>query len=157
VGPRCPLVVAVLSSLAVAACSNPTSPADSGPVRLQGTITQSTIARGDTATITFRLENTTTTSIVLNFNSGCTVLPYITDRQSGQVVHPSGGGWGCTAVLTSLELPSGGTKTVDVVVRAAETAAPTLVALKPGRYDAYATLEDTNYKLRSEAIVFTVQ
>jgi hypothetical protein len=141
----------------VTACSSPTSPAENGPVRLRGDITQSTIARGDSATITFRLENTTTSSIVLNFNSGCTVLAYITDRQSGQVVYPSGGGWGCTAVLTSLELPPGSTRTVDVVVRAADTAAPTLVALEPGRYDAYATLEDTNYKLRSGAIAFTVQ
>jgi intracellular proteinase inhibitor BsuPI len=154
---RCPLVVAVLTSLVFTACTNPSSPAANGPVRLRGDISQSTIARGDTATITFRLENITTTTVVLNFTSGCNILPYINDRQSGQVVYPSGGGWGCTAALTSFELPAGGTKTVDVVVRATDTTSSGSVALKPGRYDAYATLEDTNYGLRSATISFTVQ
>ena len=154
---RCPLVVAALTSLAFAACANPSSPAENGPVRLRGAISQSTIARGDTATMTFRLENITTTNVVLNFTSGCNILPYINDRPSGQVVYPSGGGWGCTAALTSLELRAGGAKTVDVVVRAADAASSGSVALKPGQYDAYATLEDTNYRLRSATISFTVQ
>ena len=91
-GPRCPLVVTVLTSLAFTTCSNPSSPSKNGPVRLRGDITQSTIARGDNATLTFRLENTTTTTVVLNFTSGCTVLPYIRDRQTNEVVYPSGGG-----------------------------------------------------------------
>ncbi len=75
------------------------------------------ISPGDTVRLTARLTNHTQLPVRLDFSSGCQILFYV-ENAEGKVVEPSGGGWGCTLALTSLQLA-------------------------PGSYRAYATLSGT--------------
>ncbi|HEV8345898.1 MAG TPA: BsuPI-related putative proteinase inhibitor [Vicinamibacterales bacterium] len=154
---RRPLAVALLTAAAMTACSNPNNPSSDGPVRLRSGINQAIVNRGEAATLSFRLENVSQNPVTLNFGSSCHILPYITDRQTAKIVHPAGGGWACLTVLTQLELAPGAVETVEVQVRAADVAAYPFVALAPGEYEAYATVEASQYKRRSASVTFTVR
>ena len=152
-----PLAAALAAAAAMTACANPNKPSADGPVRLRGAITQTIINRGETATLTFRLENVSQNPVTLNFSSSCQIMPYIADRRTSQIVHPAGGGWVCLTVLTQLELAAGASRAVDVQVRAADVAAQPFVALAPGEYEAYAKIDASPYKLQSASVTFTVR
>jgi hypothetical protein len=103
------------------------------------------ISPGDTARLTARLTNHTPLPARLDFSSGCQILFYV-ENAAGKVVVPGGGGWGCAAVLTSLELAPGETKT-RVHAWTGQTShyepGTTKVTFRPlpaGSYRAYATL-----------------
>lgn len=150
------MLFAAACAVLVACSGSPTSPSQQGPLRLTAEITRIVIPSGETATITFRLQNLGARTLTLNFSDGCQLLPYIANA-SGVIVYPGGGGWGCTLALTSLTLPPGGAKTVDVQVRAGAQATYGYVALVAGEYSAYAKLKNEVYPLQSDPVRFTVQ
>ena len=145
---------ALLAGSVIACGDAPSAPSPATAVRLLAQISPSTIARGETATITFRLENVSSTDVELTFPSSCQILPYISFRDT--VTYPSGG-WGCATVITKLALPAGGSVTREVLVRAADAAATPVVALAPGEYVAYAKIDAYSYPMTSPMIPFTVR
>lgn len=147
----------------VAACNDITDPVALPPYLRGGAaglefsteISKTAIRLGDTATVTIRLRNPQTQQVRLSFSSGCSVLPYISAGDK-QIVYPSGGGWACTAMLSSLTIAAGGEYVVKLPVRGG---APTQsfyngAALSPGRYLAYAEINDDLG--RSNAVPFSV-
>lgn len=150
--------VLALACIVLASCgsASPTTPSQQGPLRLTGSSTRSFIPAGETATITFRLENLGPYALTLHFSDSCQLMPYIANA-AGQIVYPGGGGWGCLTVITSLTLEAGGAKTVDVQVRAAAQVSYPYVALGAGDYSAYAKVPSSEYKLQSDPVRFTVQ
>jgi len=155
-----PLRIAALvcTLVAAAACgASPTGPGQRDGLRLTGRITDSTIAPGNTAVLTFTLENLSPRATTLTFGSSCQVMPYITSRQTGDFVYPPHGGWGCLTVMTQLELAGFGSVVKDVQIKAAATADYPYVALPPGTYLAYARLEQGPNSIQSDPVAFTVR
>ena len=146
---------ALLTGALVGCDDTPSAPSPAPAVRLLAQISRSTIAAGENATITFRLENVTTNDVELTFSSSCQISPYISQR--GTVRYPSGGGWGCLAIPTTLALPAGGSVTREVLVRAADAAEYPVVALAPGEYLAYAKLDASSNPVASPMIPFKVR
>lgn len=103
------------------------------------------ISPGDTVRLTARLTNHTQLPVRLDFSSGCQILFYV-ENAEGKVVEPSGGGWGCTLALTSLQLAPGETQTrVHAWTGQTSHYEPgsfkvTYKPLPAGSYRAYATL-----------------
>lgn len=149
-------LLAVACAVLAACGASPASPSEQGPLRLTAAITRSVIPAGETAKITFRLENLGSDTVTLHFSDGCQLMPYIANA-AGQIVYPEGGGWGCTLAITSLTLQPGGAKTVDVQVRAAAQASYPYVALGAGDYSAHAKVPSSEYKLQSDPVRFTIQ
>ena len=149
--------VVVLISPLVTACVNDALGPQPGPLQLEAVIGRSTLGIGDTASIVFRLRNLTSDSIVLNFNDSCQILPYITTRHADQVVHPSGGDWGCRQVLTSLTLAPEAAETLTVLVHGGAQASHPAIPLLPGEYLAFARLEHPDFPLRSPMLDIRVQ
>ena len=146
-------IVMLLSSCG----GSPTRPSDDGPFRLSGSINSATIQPGTSAIIAIRLDNISAEPKTLTFGSSCQIQSFIVRRDGGDIVYPGGGGWACLAVITRLDMPAGGAVTQEVLVRAAPDAPYPYVALPPGEYLAYATLESQAYPLRSESIPFTIR
>lgn len=148
----------VCAALAVAiACgSSPNAPEQTGPVRLTAQINRSEIAAGGTAVATFRLENVTGNPITLNFPSSCQVRPFIARRASNEVIYPSGGGWVCLTVVTSLTLAPRSV-TVTELNLIAGAGAFDQVALAPGEYALFARLESHEHTLESPRVMLTVR
>ena len=148
---------AVLALAAAIACgSSPTSPDQSGPVRLTAQIDRSEITQGATAVASFRLENVSANPVTLNFPSSCQVQPFIARRASNEVIYPSGGGWVCLTVITSLTLPPRSV-TVRELQLIAGAAAFDQVALPPGEYALFARVESTERTLESPRVTLTVR
>ena len=140
---RCsPLVVA--ASLVALGCADPAS----GPETLQLSVAvgKSAIEVGDSTWVTIRLRNGGVKPITIT-TGGCFILPYIARETTGEVVYPRGGGWGCLAVMRSITLGPGQSETEQYKVRGGETAPRP--SLGPGEYVLYATLESSEYPLRS--------
>jgi hypothetical protein len=159
---RIPGIVAMLIPLLLTACgSTPTLPSQQDPLRLDAQITQTRLAPGDTATVTFTLRNVSSQAITLGFSSSCQILPYVTDRRTQQIVHPRGGGWVCLTVVTGLTLAPGESSTQQVQVRAANAATHPFVALPPGQYETYAQIDayrdNSPFSLRSASLQFLSQ
>jgi hypothetical protein len=150
---------AVLAACVVmSACANtPSAPSrrSDGPLTLSATISRSDISSGGEATIVFQLENRDSADLKLTFPSSCSILPYI--ARGDAVIYPSGGGWACLTVITTLTVPARGSVTRDVIVRAAATATPPIVPLGPGDYTAYAKLDSTDFHLTSPPVSFSVR
>ncbi len=150
-------IVVLCAALSACKLKDETGPSDEGPLRLV-TISQATVPPGETATITFRLENVSMGDIRFTFNSSCQILPYITDPRSGLVMYPAGGNWACATVITELTLRAGGSVQQEVKVRAADgTLVPNVVALPAGTYEVHARLDDLAFRLKSEPMSFTLQ
>lgn len=149
-------VVPFLLVLCAAGCSgNPNAPQPQGPIHLTGQVNASALAPGQVATVTFRLENSSSNTITLNFPSACQVMPFIARRPANDVVYPGGGGWACAQMVTSLTLAPNSVTTTEVQVRAGLTDYP-VVGLAPGTYAIYARLDDMTYKLQSEPVTLVV-
>ncbi|MET0399925.1 MAG: BsuPI-related putative proteinase inhibitor [Longimicrobiaceae bacterium] len=163
------LALPVLAALA-AACVDP-SAADYDAVAREGLVLSLTaapaaIAPGDTARLVARLANHNEHSVRLDFSSGCQLLPYV-ESAGGEVVYPHGGGWVCTAALTSLELAPGEVREQELRWTGQsrdhdpQTFAPVYSALPPGSYRAYAVLSGSlggeRLELRSNTETVTVR
>jgi hypothetical protein len=144
-----------LASACAAHSPTLTSPGQTGPVRLTAAIDRSEIAPGATATVTFRLENLTAREITLDFGSTCQIMPYVTRRNSSDIVYPSGGGWACATMMTQLTLPPNGSTVKEFTITrgAGDQAEP--ISLPPGEYSLFAKLE--GHKLESPRVALTVR
>jgi len=152
-----PVRALILGCLVLAACNgaSPSSPSDSPALRLTATISQAVLQPGDIATLTFRLENTGTTAVTLQFPSACQVSPYI-ETAPGTVVYPGGGQWACAQVVTTLTLAPGGSKVEELQVRGGTSQMSSAPGLPPGDYGAYARI-DGSATLQSGKVAFTVR
>ena len=148
----------VLAALAaVIACgSSPTSPDQAGPVRLTAQVNRTDITSGGTAVVSFRLENVTANPITLNFPSSCQVQPFIARRPANDVIYPSGGGWVCAQVVTSLTLAPHSVTVTELNVGAG-AAAFDLVSLAPGEYSFFARVASFERTLESPRVTLTVR
>lgn len=155
------LVAFVLSIGAAASCaSTPATPTQPGPLQLSAQIDRPQISVGGTATVTFRLRNTTETALRLDFGTGCQVMPYGVRRPSNDVVFPEGGDWACTLMLTQLVLPPRGERVTGVTIVAGGAPGPasgTRVHLPPGEYAFYARVESLHHTIESPRVTLTVQ
>ncbi len=149
-------IVLVVACVALVACGgSPAGPSPQESLRLTASITQSVIANGQVATLTFRLQNLGPNTATLNFSDSCQVMPYIANTSG--VVYPPRGSWVCATVLTSLTLQPGESQTRDLKVAAGMTSLDSVAPLPSGDYSAYARVESTEAKLQSDSVRFTVQ
>ena len=149
-------VVPAALVFAIACGSTPTAPDQTGPLRLTAQINRSEISSGGTAVVSFRLENVSSRPITLGFPSSCQVQPFIARRPSNEVIYPSGGGWVCLTVITSLTLAPHSV-TVQELNVIAGAGAYDLVALVPGEYSFFARVESMEYTLESPRVSLTVR
>lgn len=136
-----------------------------GGLALSLTASAGELSPGEPVQLTARLANQNTHRVRLDFNSGCQVLLYV-ENASGVVVYPDGGGWVCTAALTSLEMAAGEVQEQTFVWTGQQSrfdrgGNPAPVALPAGTYRAYVALEGTRdgakVSLRSQPIALTVR
>lgn len=150
------------------ACADPSavdSDAQDGLV-LAVTASSASIVPGDTLRLVAHLANRNEFPVRLDFSSSCQVLPYV-EGPDGRVVYPYGGGWGCLAVLTSLELAPGEVKervfkwTAQRSGRDPQTFRPVYTPLPAGEYRAYVVLNGSGERgtvtLRSNTEKVTVR
>jgi hypothetical protein len=164
-------VIAILLASLVAACDALTSEpagAEARGLLLSVEASPAEAAPGDTVRIVARLRNQNPREVRLRFGSGCQILPYVEDA-AGQVVEPQGGGWFCTAALTSIRLGAGQTETRSfywtgqrVVGQEPGTFLPIREPLPAGEYRVHVTLGDAEMdgrriSLRTPAIPLTLR
>jgi hypothetical protein len=150
-------VLALATLLVASGCAaSPTAPSNQAPLGLTANVNATQLSPGATAVATFRLRNTGTSSVTLNFNSSCQVMPFIARHPSSEIVYPAGGGWGCATVLTQLTLAPGETHDVEVRVIAGETR-PGFVTLPPGDYAFFARVESREHTLESARVMLQVR
>lgn len=150
-----------LCASGIFACRTLPTEAEADGLRLTAAISSQTVRIGQTAVLTFRLENLTADSVALTFGSGCQIVPFI-ETSAGVVVNPPNGSYGCHTAITKLEIPPHGERAITQEVHggAPQIAILTSVPLNPGDYRAYAILDPNNdrgLKLRSGPIRFTVR
>lgn len=143
----------ILGAAALAACEGDGLGPQSGPLRLEASIGQSSLRTLDTTSIVFRVRNVGSDTIRLQFGNTCQTLSYILTYDNNPVM-PSGGDWGCRAMGTSLTLPPGGADTTAIVVRAcASYQGPVFLQ---NRYKAYARFVHPDYQMVSRLVEFRV-
>lgn len=127
-----------------------------GGATFTASISRRSFAVGDSATLHFVLLNSGTQTLRLTFGSGCPVLYYVKSA-SGAFVVPSGGAWGCTAVITNLVLAPGEAHDVAVLLRGSTAQASIFpgVPISPGEYAAYGEL--TNGAGLTNIVEFSVR
>lgn len=113
-----------------------------------------------------RLANHNEHSVRLDFSSGCQLLPYV-ESADAKTVYPHGGGWVCTAALTSLELAPGEVREEEFRWTGQsrdydrQTFATTSSPLPAGSYRAFVVLSGSlgaeRLELRSNAETVTVR
>ncbi len=150
------LVILTCGTLAACGGNSPASPSSQGGLRLAGSTTRTVIPAGQTATITFRLQNDGSDTVTLNFSDGCQLNTYVA-KVSGEVVYPPGGNWVCTLALTSLTLRPGESTSQDVRVASWNSSLDAYTPLKAGDYLAYAKVTSRERSLQSDPVRFTVQ
>ncbi|HEV2148450.1 MAG TPA: BsuPI-related putative proteinase inhibitor [Longimicrobiaceae bacterium] len=157
------LAVPLLLALA-AACADPSAAAYRSVARdglvLTLSASPAAVTPGDTVRLVARLANHNAHPVRLDFSSGCQVLPYVLGP-GGKTVYPYGGGWGCFAALTHLELAPGEVKetayswTAQSYAYDAQKGGPVYSPLPAGSYLAHAALNGTlngaRIELRSNA------
>lgn len=150
---------ALLSVAAVcAACGgSPSAPSQSGPLRLTVEPLQTLAGSPSNADFALKLQNTGSAPVTLSFPSSCQVMPYVVERRTGRIVAPSGGGWVCAAVVTSLTVGAGATHVETAHVAAARPMDAVMLNVPPGDYSIYAKLEDSTFKLQSTSLPFSVR
>lgn len=159
---RCFAGTRVLFVIGVLGCTTvPTDPAvpEAGGLRLDGSITSSTVLLGEQAVLTFRLSNLSEETVRLDFGSSCQITPFI-ETAGGRDVYP-GGGYACLTVLTSLTLLPRGEHLTTMEVFGGHIRPDTRTGypLPVGRYSAYAILENNSRRieLRSAYVEFEVR
>ena len=140
-----------LALLALAACQGvvETEPRFSESrqegISLALSVSPARISPGDTVRLAARLTNHTASPVRLTFG-GCQVLFFV-ENAKGEMVEPRGGGWGCLAVITTMDLAPGETKTQEHrwtgQTRRYDPGTPRPVydPLPAGSYRAYATVD----------------
>ena len=134
-------------SLVSLSCADAVSGPPPGDLQLTVAVAQPAIEVGDSTTVTIRLRNGGIDPVTIT-TGGCFMLPYIARDPGDEIVYPGGGGWGCIAIVRSVTLGPGQSETLQYTVRGG--AAGPSPSLGPGEYVLYATLESTEFPLRSE-------
>ncbi len=138
------------------ACSGAVGPRD-GPLHLSVGVERPTIKMGDSTAVTITLRNLSSHPVTFT-TGGCVLVPYIAAQTTGQIVYPSGGSWICTANLIRITLASGRTENRRFVVLATAPPVPIgAAALTRGHYLIYATLQSSDFPLRSASAPLTVE
>lgn len=129
----------------------------SSGLTLGAAVSSSSLAAGQSDTITITLTNTTPVAVTLHFTSGCQILPYITDTQ-GNVLLPSGGGWMCTAALSQRSLAPHEAQTARFVWTGSTKfdAELPLSTLPSGTYYVSATLHASEAQLTTALLPVTL-
>ena len=143
-----------LVAAAMLACAHePLAPSSGAGVSLSLSVSREVIQAGQLDTITIVLRNTTNRAVTLSFGSGCQLLPYIADAR-GTVVLPSGGAWMCTAIVTTLTLAPGETRSSILVWTGTTEFASEmpLRSLPPGRYSIWARLPAGQVQLQTPPV-----
>lgn len=154
-GVRLTVRLAALSGI-LAACSSAVGPRD-GPLQLSVHVERPTIQLGDSTAVTITLRNISSGPVTFT-TGGCVLLPYIAAQTTGEIVYPSDGSWVCTLNLVRKTLGPGGTESQRLIVRGADAPAPFgAPALGRGQYLIYATLQSSQFPLRSVSAPLTVQ
>jgi hypothetical protein len=147
-----------LALAAVVGCGgSSTAPSPAGPLRLTVAPLQTLVGSPSSAQFSIRLENVSMQTVALDFPSSCQLMPYVFSRSTGRMVLPTGGGWGCATVITSLTLGAGESHVQTVTFMVPGPAIDPLFPVPPGDYTMYARLEDTKYKLQSESVSFSLK
>jgi intracellular proteinase inhibitor BsuPI len=96
---------AVAGALAIAGCSQSIEPNTDKVGALLLTVSGSSaeIVGGTPMTFRVSLVNEGREAVTLHFGDSCQIVPTIR-KESGEIVVPSGGGWGCLTVYTQLNL-----------------------------------------------------
>jgi hypothetical protein len=150
--------------LAVASCSDPTSPRSSvligdNLLRLTASASTREIEFGSPVTLRVSLTNEGAETVTLQFGSSCQILPYIHNAGGARVLPAADDGWACLGVLTQLSLDPGQSEVKEYVWKGSSKfrSEPPLPALPRGRY--YFTAEVPEYRgepprltLRSEPL-----
>lgn len=120
---------------------------------LETSVSSESIEQGQVDTITVTLTNTTSSTISLNFNSGCQFRVFITDM-SGRIVVPPGGSWVCAGVLTARTLPPHETQSEQFEWAGSTNLSPDTRAgrLPSGLYRVYATLDADEVSLTTDRV-----
>jgi hypothetical protein len=159
-------MVAVFGGVFAVSCgSTPTEPASRDPLALVAQISPASIQPGGAAVGTFTLTNVSTRAITVGFPSSCHVLPYVRERHTPRLVHPSGAGYVCATIVTSLTLEPGQSMVQTLQIastgRGAASAVASIVDLLAGDYNVYAevagSVDGRPFSLRSNALQFSVQ
>jgi hypothetical protein len=143
-----PVAVLLLS----AACSAATSPSSA----LRVSVTPAGLFPVGVA-FTMRVENTGSKGVDLTFASSCQLLPSFIDQRTSAEVTPVGGGVACLTVITHQSLRPGESFSETVMVQVGTAASPPSVVLPPGDYAISARLMDTDFKLKSEPVTFSLR
>ena len=128
----------------------------SGTAEFTASVSKSTFAVGDTATLSFALRNTGSDTVRLSFQIGCPILYYIKDSDAN-FAYPAGGVWQCPGVISNIVLAPGHSHAVTAPVRGGvpDPANVSDIVLPAGRYRAYAEL--TNGAGRTNVVPFTIR
>jgi hypothetical protein len=96
---------------------------------------------------------------VAHFSSSCQILPYVATEPGGEVVYPSGGHWGCLAVITQFTLGPGAEKRQTLLIRGGTMSGDTspAVALDRGHYSIHATVVSAEHSLHADPVSLTVR
>jgi hypothetical protein len=154
------LAVMTLGMLAACLSDKALTPTEfldvSGTAEFIASVSKSTFAVGDTATLSFALRNIGTDTLRMSFQIGCPILYYIKDSDAN-FAYPADGAWTCTGVVSSIVLAPEQAHVVTVVVRGGvpDPAIFSDVLLPAGRYRAYAEL--TNGAGRTNTVPFTIR
>jgi len=96
----------LLTIVVTLACHNePVTPGSAAGLTVTVPLSRTELQPGQPDTVTITLTNTNDYSVSLN-ESGCPLLPYITNAH-GVTVVPTAGDWACIAVLRRLDLAAG--------------------------------------------------
>jgi hypothetical protein len=125
-------------------------------LQLSVTVGRPVISAGDSTIATISLQNISAVPITVT-TGGCVMLAYITAEATREVVYPSGGDWVCPAVLRSLSLGPGAKTNQQLVVYGADLTRPSRPRLARGNYSVYATLQSSEFPLRSAPVTLTVR
>src|SRR5687768_12282430 len=109
-------IVLLSATAATLGCNDATGPVAAGPLRFTASVSPSTISVGEMASFQLSLVNTGSETITLDFPTGCPMIPYIA-TESGSIVYPPAGAWGCSQVPAQLQLTSGSYITWFIDVR----------------------------------------
>lgn len=153
------LFAAGLVLLGTACDGDVSGPDRSAGLELSATVSSPTLVAGQPDTITVALENTTPVVVTLHFDDGCQILPFITDAD-GEIVLPSGGGWGCTAALSARSLAPHETQQVRFVWTGGMQFAsemPLAGALPRGVYYIHASLHAAEAELKTARVPVELQ
>jgi hypothetical protein len=158
--PRRVPIAAALTCVLMASCTaTPLGPSETGALRLRGEVTQGVLpGGGEGHTVSFRLENTGSRTVLLTFPTNCTIRPYVTRRGTSEIVYPLGGNHQCRLVTTPRELRPGDALTTIVHLSVGPVGAfSSAVVVPQGDYSAVATVEAPPVTLISESVSFTVR